>query len=183
MCETSGKVSCEGDFFLEPGSRGFLTRPPTSPRHCVGSPQARVSGAGGRRFKGGMDHVGACSFIHKEPVMTHLQKSLFASAALACGLVAFSSHAATPLPDGLAERQAARVDQRQDLQSDRITQGAASGQLTAREQARLEHQQRKIGRLERRTEADGQVTYREAARVERAQDHASRSIARQRHDR
>jgi hypothetical protein len=129
-----------------------------------------------------MDHVGACTFIHKEPVMTHFKKSLFATAAFACGLVALSSHAATPLPDGLAERQEVRVDKRQNLQADRITQGVASGQLTERERARLEHQQRKIGRLERRTEADGQVTYREAARVERAQDHASRSIARQRHD-
>jgi len=115
--------------------------------------------------------------------MTHFKKSLFASVAFACGLVALPVHAATPLPDGLAERQEARVDHRQDRQADRITRGVASGQLTGREQARLEHQQRKIGRLERRTEADGQVTYREAARVERAQDHASRSIARQRHDR
>jgi hypothetical protein len=132
-----------------------------------------------------MDHVGACTFIHKESVMTHFKRSLFVTAttAVACGLVAWSSHAATPLPDAQAERQEVRVDKRQDLQSDRITQGVASGQLTEREQVRLEHQQRKIGRLERRTEADGQVTYREAARVERAQDHASRSIARQRHDR
>ena len=75
------------------------------------------------------------------------------------------------------------MDKRRDLQSDRITQGAVSGQLTVHEQARLEHQQCKIGRLERRTEADGQVTFREAARVERAQDHASRPIARQRHGR
>jgi hypothetical protein len=130
-----------------------------------------------------MDHVGACTFTHKEPVMTHFKKSLFATAAFVCGCVTLSSHAATPLPDGVGERQALRVDKRQDLQSDRISQGAASGQLTAREQVRLAHQQRKIGRLERRTEADGQVTWREATRVERAQDHASRSIARQRHDR
>lgn len=111
--------------------------------------------------------------------MSPFKKSLFITA-IACATL--SSHAATPLPDGLAERQAVRVDKRQDLQSDRITQGSASGQLTERERVRLEHQQRKIGLLERRTEADGQVTYREAARVERAQDHASRSIARQRHD-
>ncbi|MFN7121477.1 MAG: hypothetical protein ACK4NM_05525 [Hydrogenophaga sp.] len=115
--------------------------------------------------------------------MTPFAKSLSAAAAIVCSLVALSSRAATPLPDGLADRQEERVDNRQDRQSARITQGAASGQLTAREQTRLLHQQRKIGRLERRTEADGQVTYREAARVEHAQDHASRSIARQRHDR
>jgi hypothetical protein len=130
-----------------------------------------------------MDQVGACTFIHKEPVMTHLKKSLLAAAAFACSLMALSTHAATPLPDGLAERQEERVDQRQERQADRIMRGASSGQLTEREQVRLEHQQRKIGRLERRTEADGQVTWREAARVEHAQDHASRSIARQRHDR
>ena len=115
--------------------------------------------------------------------MTTFAKSLSVAAAIACGLVALSSQAATPLPDGLADRQEARVDHRQDRQSARIADGAAAGQMTAREQARLLHQQRKIGRLERRSEADGQVTYREAARVERAQDHASRSIARQRHDR
>lgn len=122
-------------------------------------------------------------FQPKEPNMTSFAKSLSAAAVIACSLVALSSHAATALPDGLADRQEARVDNRQDRQSDRIKQGAAAGQLTAREQARLTHQQRKIGRLEQRTEADGQVTYREAARVERAQDRASRSIARQRHDR
>lgn len=115
--------------------------------------------------------------------MTPFAKSLSAAAALSLSLVTLSSHAATPLPDGPADRQEQRVDNRQDRQSARINQGAASGQLTTREQARLEHRQRKIGRLERRTEADGQVTYREAARVEHAQDHASRAIARQRHDR
>jgi hypothetical protein len=129
-----------------------------------------------------MDPIGACIFNTKEPTMTPFAKSLSTAVAIACNLIAVSGHAATPLPDGLADRQETRVDNRQDRQSDRIIQGAAAGQLTAREQARLAHQQRKIGRLEQRTQADGQVTYREAARMEHAQDHASRAIARQRHD-
>lgn len=105
---------------------------------------------------------------------------------LAHGLVAlaalgaFTAQAQTVT---LGEHQAARVDNRQDRQDTRIDQGVASGELTRPEQARMEVQQARIGRMENRIEADGKVTGKEALRLERKQDQASRSIARNKHDR
>ncbi|MFP8777742.1 hypothetical protein [Hydrogenophaga sp. RWCD_12] len=98
--------------------------------------------------------------------------------ALALGLGAASlAQAATP-----AELQAQRVDNRQARQDARIDQGAASGQLTPREQRRLRHQQQHVSNLEDRVEADGKVTGKEAAHMEHAQDRASRNIYRKKHN-
>lgn len=83
----------------------------------------------------------------------------------------------------LGGHQAARVDNRQERQDTRIDQGVASGELTRPEQARMEVQQARIGRMENRIEADGKVSGKEALRLERKQDQASRSIARNKHDR
>lgn len=99
--------------------------------------------------------------------------------AVAC-LGAFAAQAQTVT---LGEHQAARVDNRQDRQDTRIDQGVASGELTRPEQARMGVQQARIGRMENRIEADGKVTGKEALRLERKQDQASRSIARNKHDR
>ena len=115
--------------------------------------------------------------------MNFLTKPLHAAAIAAIGLAVLGGNAWAQAPASLGERQATRVDNRQDRQSDRITQGVESGQITAREQVRLERQQRHVNRLERRTEADGHVTAREAVRVEHAQDRASRRILRNKHDR
>jgi len=82
-----------------------------------------------------------------------------------------------------AERQAARVDARQEHQAQRIQAGVTNGSLTAAEQARLENQQQHIDQLEQRIEQDGKVTRREALEMERAQDRASRHIAHAKHDR
>lgn len=103
--------------------------------------------------------------------------------AFGAAVLASTALAQTPAPEALATKQEQRVDNRQERQSDRITQGVEAGQITAREQVHLERQQRHINRLEARTEADGKVTRREAARMEHAQDRASRSIMRNRHDR
>jgi hypothetical protein len=105
---------------------------------------------------------------------------------LAHGLVALAAmgaFAAQAQTVTLGEHQAARVDNRQDRQDTRIDQGVASGELTRPEQARMEVQQARIGRMENRIEADGKVTGKEALRLERKQDQASRSIARNKHDR
>ena len=118
--------------------------------------------------------------------MTHFIHPLRAAGAAGAailGLAMLSGAALAQAPDALADRQAARVDNRQARQSDRITHGVEQGQITPREQLRLERQQRHINRLERRTEADGHVSRREAVHMERAQDRASRNIARNRHDR
>ena len=98
--------------------------------------------------------------------------------AFALGLGAASlAQAATP-----AELQAQRVDNRQARQDARIDQGAASGQLTPREQRRLRHQQTHIANMEDRVEADGKVTGKEAVHMEHAQDSASRNIYRKKHN-
>lgn len=81
-----------------------------------------------------------------------------------------------------AQAQTPRVDQRQANQDRRIEQGVAAGSLTASEAARLERQQDRVQNLEDRAKADGQVTKRERAGLHAAQDHASRSIARKKHN-
>lgn len=115
--------------------------------------------------------------------MTSWLKPLTAAALTAVGLTVFTGSALAQTPAHLAHKQEQRVDNRQERQSDRITQGVESGQLTVREQAHLEKQQRHINRLERRTEADGKVTAKEAVRIEKAQDRASRQIRHNKHDR
>lgn len=75
------------------------------------------------------------------------------------------------------------VDARQDNQEARIDQGVRSGELTAREAARLDAQQDRIERREARAKADGDVTAAERVRLHRAENRASRNIARQKHDR
>ena len=86
---------------------------------------------------------------------------------------------------GLAATPAeARINQRQGHQQQRIWHGVHSGQLTAREAARLEYQQARIAGYEARSRRDGPgLTRAERLRLERMQDRASRSIYRQRHDR
>jgi len=110
-------------------------------------------------------------------------KPLTAAAITAFGLTVFSGSAFAQSPASLADKQAQRVDNRQARQSDRITQGVESGQITVREQHRLERQQRHVNRVERQIEADGKVTGKEAVRIEKAQDRASHTIRHAKHDR
>jgi hypothetical protein len=79
--------------------------------------------------------------------------------------------------------QEQRVDNRQARQATRIANGTASGALTQREQHRLARQQNTVQHIENKVEADGVVTGKEAIRLEQAQDAASKSIARNKHDR
>lgn len=71
----------------------------------------------------------------------------------------------------------------QAAQGQRIDQGAASGQLTRREELRLERQQAHVDRAENRAKADGVVTGQEHKLLHATQGAASADIARQRHDR
>lgn len=79
--------------------------------------------------------------------------------------------------------QTPRVDRRQANQSQRIEQGIASGQLTAREATRLQREQSRIQKTEDKAKADGVVTGKEKAVLHAEQDRASRVIRRNRHDR
>jgi hypothetical protein len=75
------------------------------------------------------------------------------------------------------------IDQRQANQERRIDQGIASGQLNARETARLERGQQRVENQETRAKSDGVVTARERARIQHTQDVQSKRIYRQKHDR
>ncbi len=108
--------------------------------------------------------------------MTTTLKTLLATAALA----ALSATAFAQAPAGAATP---RVDQRQAHQEKRIDNGVASGALTPRETRRLERQQTAINKVENKAKADGTVTKAERRRLHKMQNHASRNIRHQKHDR
>jgi uncharacterized membrane protein YebE (DUF533 family) len=83
----------------------------------------------------------------------------------------------------LAQANTPGIDQRQANQERRIDQGVASGQLNARETARLERGQQRVENMETRAKSDGTVTARERARIQHTQDVQSKRIYRQKHDR
>jgi hypothetical protein len=75
-----------------------------------------------------------------------------------------------------------RINRRYHNQQGRIAQGVRSGQLTPRETARLQHQQRHVRRETRRMKRDGNFTAAERRHVTRDQNRLSRRIYRQKHD-
>jgi hypothetical protein len=109
-----------------------------------------------------------------------INKSIAAIAVAGLSTLLFVAVASAQTP---SQRFEQRIDIRQDRQAARIDAGVASGQLSAREQARLERQQAGSERLEQRIEADGRITRREARQMEHVLDRNSRAIARQKHDR
>ncbi|MFA4969982.1 MAG: hypothetical protein WC540_10170 [Sulfuritalea sp.] len=83
----------------------------------------------------------------------------------------------------LAQTNTPNVDQRQANQQQRIDQGVKSGELTAREAARMEKDQQRIQKMEDKAKADGKVTPKERERLQKAQNIESKKIAREKHDR
>ncbi|MBY0433466.1 MAG: hypothetical protein K2U26_05095 [Cyclobacteriaceae bacterium] len=81
-----------------------------------------------------------------------------------------------------AQDNTPRVDARQGAQRARIHEGRKDGDLTNREAAALNAQQRHIRRSERRAKADGTVTNQERAKLKREQNRANRNIRRQKND-
>jgi hypothetical protein len=81
-----------------------------------------------------------------------------------------------------AQTATPRVDQRQANQDARIQQGVASGELTAKETAKLEKGQAKVAAKEAKAKADGVVTPRERARLAKAQNKQSKKIYKEKHD-
>jgi len=75
------------------------------------------------------------------------------------------------------------IDKRQQAQQNRIDQGVQSGELNQREAARLQRRQDRIGEMEQKAKADGTVTKAERARIHQAQDRENRRIHHQKHDR
>jgi hypothetical protein len=95
----------------------------------------------------------------------------FATAALV--LVSASAFAQTATP---------AVKERQENQSARINQGAASGELTKKEATVLRTEQRAI-RAEKKTfKADGKVTAAERSQLRRDQKQASKRIYKKKHN-
>ena len=83
-----------------------------------------------------------------------------------------------------APAEAGTIANREGRQQRRISQGVSSGQLTARETARLEgreaHLNREIGAM--RSSNGGSLTPGERVLVQRQQNSISRGIYRQKHD-
>ena len=77
-----------------------------------------------------------------------------------------------------AQDRTPRANARQGAQRARIHDGRQDGEITNKEAAVLNSQQRHIRRSERRAKADGDVTLAERRRLEKKQDRASRSIRR-----
>lgn len=84
-------------------------------------------------------------------------------------LLAVSAQAQTTTP---------QVDTRQRAQRVRIAEGRKSGDLTRREAALLNKQQRNIRRTEKVVKADGEVTNGEKALLHKKQQRANRTIRR-----
>lgn len=83
---------------------------------------------------------------------------------------------------GVASSAQAGINARQHRQQARIAQGVRSGELTGREAARLERQERQIRREERLFRADGRLSPAERADLNRDLNRTSRNIYRQKHD-
>src|SRR5947209_3120474 len=76
------------------------------------------------------------------------------------------------------------INQRKENQQDRIGHGVKSGQLTAGETARLEHQERGINREERgmRAQDNGHLTAQDRRTLQHQQNVESRRIYRDKHN-
>jgi hypothetical protein len=74
------------------------------------------------------------------------------------------------------------INHRERRQQRRIAEGIESGQLTARETARLERQEARIRAQERRDKADGNFTAQERRQINRELNRESKRIYRQKHD-
>ena len=83
---------------------------------------------------------------------------------------------------GFAQDRTPRTNGRQVAQRARIHKGRMDGEVTKREAAALNVEQRHIRRSERRAKADGEVTPLERRKLERKQNRASRNIRRAKHN-
>jgi hypothetical protein len=105
-------------------------------------------------------------------------KRISLSIALVSSLIAASAFAQT----APASTATPRVDQREANQQHRIADGAASGQLTAKETQHLEKQQARVDNAEAKAKSDGVVTAKERRQLQTRQDVASADIRRAKHN-
>jgi hypothetical protein len=83
---------------------------------------------------------------------------------------------------GLPFAEAGPIAKREGRQQKRIARGLRSGELTAKEAAKLEREQAKIEADRQKALSDGKLTKREKARLTREQNRASRHIYKEKHD-
>jgi hypothetical protein len=74
------------------------------------------------------------------------------------------------------------IQQREQNQEKRIDQGVKSGQITPREERKLDREQAKIKQDETRMKSDGKLTPKERAKLTREQNRASKDIYRKKHN-
>jgi hypothetical protein len=84
---------------------------------------------------------------------------------------------------GTVKERAAKLDQRQDLQMQRILAGMETGKLTMNEAISLLREHLAISRLERNYMADGRLGPNELSDLERRLDEANRHIVFEKNDR
>jgi hypothetical protein len=100
--------------------------------------------------------------------------------AVAVSVPAMFAQQTVPVPGN----RTGRIQTRQARQQQRIAEGIESGQLTARETARLERKETRLNREIRRDRADGGgLSARERRKINRQQNQLSRGIYREKHDR
>jgi hypothetical protein len=92
-------------------------------------------------------------------------------ASLVLAVTSASSFAGTPW-----------INARQNAQSQRITDGVGSGQLTPSETAKLVNGQNHVQNLKNQAQADGVVTFRERVRIHTAQNVQSARIFIKKHN-
>jgi hypothetical protein len=110
-----------------------------------------------------------------------MKKMLTLAAMLLFGIGLWAQ--ATPATPATPPGKKPTIRQRQRTQQKRVGQGIASGQLTAREGARLERKEARLTRQIARDRASGgKLTAGERRSINRRQNRLSRQIYRQKHD-
>jgi hypothetical protein len=101
-------------------------------------------------------------------------------ASLALAPAAILAQTTTPTPG----QHDYNINQRKENQQDRIAQGVKSGQLTAGETSRLEHQEAGINKEERgmRAQDNGHLTKTDRKTLHQQQNQESRRIYRDKHN-
>lgn len=87
-------------------------------------------------------------------------------------------------PSTTTNTKPATINQRKENQQDRIGQGVTSGQLTAGETSRLEHQEAGINKEEHgmRAQDNGKLTAQDRKTLHKQQNQESRRIYRDKHN-
>jgi hypothetical protein len=111
-------------------------------------------------------------------------KKLALIAALALTPAALLAQSATPNTTATPGKNDYDINQRKIDQQDRIANGVKSGQLTAGETARLEHQEAGINKEERgmRAQDNGHLTKQDRSTIHSQQNQESRRIYRDKHN-